>query len=76
MTEKATETKPKFSADWLFRGALTRIGDTFDRFTGRKWIPSSSLATSELIERIKKVLINLISMGSRLIIKLSNAHHV
>ena len=56
MTEKATETKPKFSADWLFRGALTRIGDTFDRFTGRKWIPSSSLATSELIERIKKVL--------------------
>lgn len=38
------------------RGALTKIGDTFDRFTGRKWTPSSSLATSELIERIKKLL--------------------
>lgn len=38
------------------RGALTKIGDTVDRFTGRKWTPSSSLATSELIERIKKLL--------------------
>ena len=56
MTEKAPETKTTFSADWLLRGALARIGDTFDRFTGRKWVPSSSLATSELIERIKKVL--------------------
>jgi len=38
------------------RGALTKIGDTLDRLTGRKWIPSSSLATSELIERLKKLL--------------------
>ena len=38
------------------RGALTRIGDTFDRLTGRRWIPSSSLATSELVERMKKLL--------------------
>lgn len=38
------------------RGALTKIGDTVDRFMGRKWTPSSSLATSELIERIKKLL--------------------
>lgn len=43
-------------ADWLFKGVLTKVGDTFDRFTGRKWTPSSSLATSELIERIKKLL--------------------
>ena len=35
------------------RGALTKIGDTFDRMTGRRWIPSSSLATSGLIERLK-----------------------
>ncbi len=28
----------------------------FDRFTGRGWKPSSSLATSELIERLKKLL--------------------
>ena len=38
------------------RGALSRLGETFDRFLGRNWAPSSSLATSELIERIKKVL--------------------
>lgn len=44
------------SADWFLRGALTRIGDTFDRITGRKWVPSSSLATSELIERTKRLL--------------------
>ncbi len=35
------------------RGALTKIGDTFDRLTGRRWIPSSSLATSGLIDRLK-----------------------
>lgn len=42
--------------DWLLRGSLTKIGDLFDRFTGRRWIPSSRLATSELIERIKTLL--------------------
>ena len=56
MTEKPPVPKKGFSADWLLRGSLTKIGDTFDRFTGRKWVPSSSLATSELIERIKKLL--------------------
>ena len=55
MTEKTPVSKKGFSADWLMQGALTRIGDTFDRLTGRKWIPSSSLATSELAERIKKL---------------------
>ena len=56
MTEKTQGSKKGFSADWLVRGSLTKIGDTFDRFTGRRWVPSSSLATSELIERIKKLL--------------------
>ncbi len=56
MTEKPTTSKKAFSTDWLLRGALTKIGDTFDRFTGRRWIPSSSIATSELVERIKKLL--------------------
>ena len=37
-------------------GALAKIGDTFDRLTGRRWIPSSSLATSELIAKIKELL--------------------
>ena len=38
------------------RGTLTKVGDIFDRFTGRGWKPSSSIATSELIERLKKLL--------------------
>lgn len=51
-------TKPKksFSADWFVGGVLTRIGETFDRMLGRNWKPSSSLATSELIDRLKKLL--------------------
>ena len=56
MTDKTPVSKKRLSADWFLQGALTRIGDTFDRLTGRRWVPSSSLATSELIERIKKIL--------------------
>ncbi len=49
-------TKKGISADWLVRGILTKIGDIFDRLTGRGYKPSSSLATSELIERLKLLL--------------------
>ncbi|HTK38133.1 MAG TPA: FHA domain-containing protein [Pyrinomonadaceae bacterium] len=49
-------TKKSFSPDWLVRGVLTKLGDTFDRLTGRGWKPSSSLATSELIEKLKALL--------------------
>lgn len=49
-------TKNSFSPDWLVRGVLTKLGDTFDRLTGRGWKPSSSLATSELIEKLKALL--------------------
>lgn len=56
MTEKPPVPKKAFSADWLLRGALTKIGDTLDRLTGRRYRPSSSLATSELVERIKRLL--------------------
>jgi len=48
--------KKSFSPDWLVRGVLSKIGETFDRLTGRNWKPSSSLATSELIDRLKKLL--------------------
>ena len=48
--------KKTFSIDWLIGGILTKIGDTFDRLTGRGYKPSSSLATSELIERLKALL--------------------
>lgn len=56
MTDKITGSKKKLSADWLVQGALARIGDAVDRITGRSWIPSSSLATSELIERLKTLI--------------------
>lgn len=56
MSKKTTSTKKSFSADWLVRGVLTKLGDLFDNLTGRKWTPSSSLATSELVERLKKLL--------------------
>lgn len=38
------------------RGVLAKLGDIFDQFTGRRWKPSSSLATSELIDRLKLLL--------------------
>lgn len=57
MSDKiSTSTKQSISADWLVRGVLAKIGETFDRLTGRNWKPSSSLATSELVERLKQLL--------------------
>lgn len=57
MSENNSLNKKKsFSPDWLVRGVLTKLGETFDKLTGRNWKPSSSLATSELNERIKKLL--------------------
>jgi len=54
-----TDKKDKrsgLSLDWLVSGVLSKIGDTVDRVTGRGWNPSSSLATSKLIEKIKFLL--------------------
>lgn len=56
MTDKVQPSKKGLSADWFVRGALARIGDAIDRLMGRNWTPSSSLATSELIERLKRLL--------------------
>ncbi|MEQ1642518.1 MAG: FHA domain-containing protein [Pyrinomonadaceae bacterium] len=56
MTEKEKVAKGSISTDWFMRGALTKIGDTLDAVTGRRWVPSSTLATSELIERMKRLL--------------------
>lgn len=41
--------------DRLFRGVLTRLGDSFDRITGRKRDPSS-IATSQLVKRLLAVI--------------------
>lgn len=54
--KKSSNTKKTFSPDWLVSGVLTKIGEIFDRLTGRNWKPSSTLATSELILRLKKLL--------------------
>lgn len=54
-----SETPPpkrNLSPDWFVQGTLTKIGDIFDRLTGRRWKPGSSFATSELIERLKSLL--------------------
>src|SRR5687768_13045848 len=56
MPDNPQPSKKSITPDWLVQGALTRIGDTFDRLTGRRWKPSSSLATSGLIERLKMLL--------------------
>jgi pSer/pThr/pTyr-binding forkhead associated (FHA) protein len=56
MAESATTKSKGFSVDWLVKGSLTKLGDIFDRLTGRGWKPSSTLATSELIERMKSMM--------------------
>lgn len=57
MTEKKeTPAKKKFTPDWFVQGVLTKVGDTFDKFMGRNWKPTSNLATSELSDRLKKLL--------------------
>lgn len=56
MSEKKSPEKKSFSPDWLIGGILGKVGEIFDRLTGRNWKPSSSLATSELIVRLKTLL--------------------
>lgn len=56
MAENTPVKSRGFSIDWLVKGSLTKVGDIFDRLTGRGWKPSSSLATSELIERMKSLM--------------------
>ncbi len=53
---ETTPVKKSLSPDWFVRGILTKLGEMFDRLTGRNWKPSSSLATSELIEKLKTLL--------------------
>jgi FHA domain len=49
-------SKKEVSPDWFLKGILTKFGEGFDRLTGRNWKPSSNIATSELIERLKLLL--------------------
>lgn len=56
MPERNNNARKKVSIEWILRGVLTKIGDTFDRLTGRSYKPSSSLATTEIIEKLKKIL--------------------
>lgn len=54
--ESTNTAKKSFSPDWFVRGILSRLGEAFDQFTGRSWKPSSNLATSQLIEKLKALL--------------------
>jgi pSer/pThr/pTyr-binding forkhead associated (FHA) protein len=56
MSDNTESPKKNITPDWLVQGALVRIGDMFDKLTGRSWKPASSLATSGLIERMKTLL--------------------
>lgn len=56
MATEEKVNKNSFSLDWLIGGILAKLGYTVDQFTGRNWNPSSSLATSELVERLKFLL--------------------
>jgi len=56
MTEDSPQNTRPTSIDSLLRGVLGKLGDMFDALTGRQRKPSSSLSTSEVIERIKKIL--------------------
>ncbi len=53
MPDNSETPNKSITPDWLVQGALTRVGDMFDKLTGRSWKPASSLATSGLIERLK-----------------------
>ncbi|MGI8813459.1 MAG: FHA domain-containing protein [Pyrinomonadaceae bacterium] len=56
MSETPQSPKQSVTPDWLVQGVLAKVGDIFDRLLGRGWKPSSTLATSELIERLKALL--------------------
>ena len=56
MPDNPQPAKRSLTPDWFVQGILTKVGDIFDRLTGRGWKPSSSLATSELIEKLKALL--------------------
>jgi hypothetical protein len=56
MPDTQSKQKSGFSIDWIVKGTLTKVGDIFDRLTGRGWKPSSSIATSEIVERLKSLL--------------------
>lgn len=56
MAEAPQQVKKSMSPDWFVQGILTKMGDIVDTLTGRRWRPGSSLATSELIERLKTLL--------------------
>jgi hypothetical protein len=56
MEENKPQGEKNYSADWFFHGVLARLGETVDKFAGRKSEPPNSLATSGLVERLKPLL--------------------
>ena len=56
MTKKPEVQKGSSTTEWFIRGALARIGDSFDQLVGRKGDELPRLATSQLIERLERLL--------------------
>jgi hypothetical protein len=54
--DESNPKKPQLSPDKLIQGVLSRLGETFDGLLGRQEKPSSTLATSELAARARKLL--------------------
>jgi hypothetical protein len=56
MSEDETGQKKPLSPDKLIQGVLSKLGETFDGLFGRQAKASSTMATSELVARTKKML--------------------
>jgi hypothetical protein len=54
--DESNSKKPPLSPDKLIQGVLSKLGETFDGLLGRQAKASSTLATSELAARAKKLL--------------------
>ena len=53
---KEAQPKKSMTPDWLVQGTLTKLGEMFDRLTGRRWNSLSKSATSRLIEKLKALI--------------------
>jgi hypothetical protein len=54
--DESNPKKTQLSPDKLIQGVLSKLGETFDGLLGRQAKPSSTLATSELAARARKLL--------------------
>jgi hypothetical protein len=56
MPVKSPSPDNKGSVDRIVKELLSRVGESIDRLLGRNWQPASSIATSELVERLRTLI--------------------